>query len=274
MPLRPERCLSLQIEWRWRSSPLCIASLAPTVCSVYRAGLDDPLAGEVKDRGELVKVMVVVKDSEAALCGCCRDERVGNAYAMCARGTAASQILHGTDRGVCHRAIEWSLSQVGHCGRDSIDMVAVRCVVKELQCDDWASDEFASKCGCLPLGTTAGLDARAQADVSATHGPSRQLSATRDLGRCATGEGQVRRCRGPHLSGSHDRDRLRRHHCWRPWARRHWSSCDRSDWLNPHALHSPRVRVRRPRAAAQSLACPVASRSSRVGAPWWSCPGF
>jgi hypothetical protein len=62
------------------------------------------LAGEAKDGGELVEVMVVVKHGEASLCGCGGDQRVGNAYAMCAGRAVCGEVFHGGDCGVCHRA--------------------------------------------------------------------------------------------------------------------------------------------------------------------------
>ena len=68
------------------------------------AGRRDPLAREAEDRGEPVEVMVVVQDAEPALRRGGRDERVGEGYAVRARGALRSQLTDSSDRRVCDRA--------------------------------------------------------------------------------------------------------------------------------------------------------------------------
>lgn len=80
---------------------------------IHASPLGDPLAREPEDRGELIEVLVVVKDREAALCGRGGYQRVRDSYAVCAGAAACGELSHGGDRGVRHGAGDRGSSQPG-----------------------------------------------------------------------------------------------------------------------------------------------------------------
>jgi hypothetical protein len=153
----------------------------------------DPLAREVEHFGELVEVMVVVQDPKPRCAAAAASNTSGtrtrwepaepSAARSCMARSAAfvTEPLIGAWRISARAATTSSTCLRSGASYSSSSVMTGHAMIS------------AASAAAFHFSATSGCDARAQADVSATQGPSRQLSATRDLARSADCRGRARR---------------------------------------------------------------------------------